>query len=265
MLYHASVYRDEAGQVVGVFAAARDITERKRAEAELEKHRHHLEDLVQERTGQLEAANAQLQAVFDVVNVGILLIDRHGVVKRVNNTVSRWVGKDLSTCVDNQPGDIVGCVHALADPAGCGATPHCRQCPIRNAFESVLHSGQPVHDVETAATISLAGRETALWLEVSADPVVLNGQRHAILALNNITARKRAEEEMERLASFPTLNPNPIVEVDLEGRVQYLNPAAERLFPDLQQTGPAHPWLADWESVAFALRERRLADHAFAR
>jgi len=32
VLYNASVYRDENGQVVGVFAAARDITERKRAE-----------------------------------------------------------------------------------------------------------------------------------------------------------------------------------------------------------------------------------------
>lgn len=32
VLYNASVYRDETGAVVGVFAAARDITERKRAE-----------------------------------------------------------------------------------------------------------------------------------------------------------------------------------------------------------------------------------------
>jgi len=32
VLYNAAVYRDEAGQVVGVFAAARDISERKRAE-----------------------------------------------------------------------------------------------------------------------------------------------------------------------------------------------------------------------------------------
>ncbi|MBI5383600.1 MAG: PAS domain-containing protein [Verrucomicrobia bacterium] len=37
-----------------------DITERKQAEAELAKHREHLEDLVQQRTAQLEAANAQL-------------------------------------------------------------------------------------------------------------------------------------------------------------------------------------------------------------
>ena len=34
-MYNASVYRDESGNVIGVFAAARDITERKKAEREL--------------------------------------------------------------------------------------------------------------------------------------------------------------------------------------------------------------------------------------
>jgi PAS domain S-box-containing protein len=35
VLYNASVYRDDSGQVIGVFAAARDITERKRTEEAL--------------------------------------------------------------------------------------------------------------------------------------------------------------------------------------------------------------------------------------
>ena len=35
VLYNASVYQDEAGQVIGVFAAARDITKRKQAEQTL--------------------------------------------------------------------------------------------------------------------------------------------------------------------------------------------------------------------------------------
>ncbi len=35
VLYNASVYRDEKGQIVGVFAAARDITERKQAEEKI--------------------------------------------------------------------------------------------------------------------------------------------------------------------------------------------------------------------------------------
>ncbi|MGZ4883223.1 MAG: GAF domain-containing protein, partial [Halobacteriota archaeon] len=56
VLYNASVYRDEAGEVLGVFAAARDVTERKRAEEELQRYSDHLEALVEERTGQLKDA-----------------------------------------------------------------------------------------------------------------------------------------------------------------------------------------------------------------
>jgi PAS domain S-box-containing protein len=44
VLYNASVYRDEAGDVIGVFAAARDITERKRAEEALKKSTQLLRD-----------------------------------------------------------------------------------------------------------------------------------------------------------------------------------------------------------------------------
>ncbi len=61
VLYNASVYRDDVGQVIGVFAAARDITERKKAEIELEKYRTHLEELVIERTAELEGALAKLR------------------------------------------------------------------------------------------------------------------------------------------------------------------------------------------------------------
>jgi len=35
VLYNASVYRDESGKVIGVFAAARDITVQKQAEEAL--------------------------------------------------------------------------------------------------------------------------------------------------------------------------------------------------------------------------------------
>jgi len=62
VLYNASVYRDEAGQVIGVFAAARDITERKRAEEEVRTLNAELENRVVQRTTQLEAANKELEA-----------------------------------------------------------------------------------------------------------------------------------------------------------------------------------------------------------
>lgn len=53
VLYNASVYRDTSGEIVGVFAAARDITERRQAEETLRESNRRLE----EATVQADAAN----------------------------------------------------------------------------------------------------------------------------------------------------------------------------------------------------------------
>lgn len=58
VLYNASVYRDESGGVVGVFAAARDVTEIRKLNEELEQRVH-------ERTLELEQVNLKLKARTD--------------------------------------------------------------------------------------------------------------------------------------------------------------------------------------------------------
>ena len=60
VLYNATLYKDNHGDVQGVFAAARDVTVQKRAEAELRRHKDNLEALVRERTAELETLNAEL-------------------------------------------------------------------------------------------------------------------------------------------------------------------------------------------------------------
>jgi PAS domain S-box-containing protein len=341
-----------------------------------------LADALRRSEESLARERINLQTMFDAVNVGLLLIDEDGVVRRVNETASRWVGKNFSASNSLQPGDYLGCVHAIADPAGCGHTLFCTLCPIRNSFETALRSGQPVHHAEAQATFEIDGTTTFLWLEISADSLILDGKQHVVLAMNDITARKQAEEalrsgearfraifeqaavgigqidldgrilttnqmvsqilgysreelrqktfeeithpddlpgelelidgiiagrdssytvekrylrkdrspvwvrvtsslahdasgkpalrisviedigelrkarrELERIASFPVLNSNPIIEVDPDGRVSFANPAARRLLPDIEERGTGHPWLADWESVVSAGRK----------
>jgi PAS domain S-box-containing protein len=73
--------------------------------------------------------------------------------------------------------------------------------------------------------------------------------------VNRMNARRqRAEEALRQMASFPELNPNPVLELDMEGRLLYLNPAARRLFPDLGEPGLGHPWLAGLDSAGKALQ-----------
>jgi signal transduction histidine kinase/ActR/RegA family two-component response regulator len=56
------VHRDEDGKPEYLSTIIRDITDRKKIEAELDKHRHHLEILVQERTTALEVAKEFAEA-----------------------------------------------------------------------------------------------------------------------------------------------------------------------------------------------------------
>lgn len=53
---------DSGGQLVQYVGLCADITPRKRAEAELERHQHHLEALVQERTADLKVAKQAAEA-----------------------------------------------------------------------------------------------------------------------------------------------------------------------------------------------------------
>jgi PAS domain S-box-containing protein len=54
--------RDRHGMLLGVLAVGRDITARRRQEDELEQHRHHLEQLVADRTAALALAHAAADA-----------------------------------------------------------------------------------------------------------------------------------------------------------------------------------------------------------
>ena len=59
VLYNASVYRDDSGKVTGLFAAARDITERKRTEAELRESERRMRLIIDTALDAVIAINSQ--------------------------------------------------------------------------------------------------------------------------------------------------------------------------------------------------------------
>jgi PAS domain S-box-containing protein len=54
-----------------------------------------------------------------------------------------------------------------------------------------------------------------------------------VLVFRDITERKRMEERTEHLASYPQLNPNPVIEVDIFGTITFSNPSSEAMLQKL--------------------------------
>jgi PAS domain S-box-containing protein len=87
VIYNASVYRDESGNVIGVFAAARDITERRRAENALRDAKdqvelyvdlmgHDINNMNQVSMGFLELAHNIIEMEGKLGEENIVLLDK---------------------------------------------------------------------------------------------------------------------------------------------------------------------------------------------
>ena len=64
------------------------------------------------------------------------------------------------------------------------------------------------------------------------------------LTLSNEERKVSIQQSLERLASFPELFSDPIIEIDFNGNITYLNPAALKRFPTLKQDKLNHPILS---------------------
>jgi PAS domain S-box-containing protein len=92
VMYNATLYRDEDGSVQGVFAAARDITELKRAEGELQRYSGHLEALVDERTARLKESEQQYRQLVQTANNIILTTNTEGILTFINDYGAGFFG-----------------------------------------------------------------------------------------------------------------------------------------------------------------------------
>ena len=93
---------------------------------------------------------------------------------------------------------------------------------------------------------------TDVAVEIGLTPIEMAGGRFMMATVTDITARKRAEEAVKRLAAFPEVNPNPVMELTGEGIVTYTNAAATDLSRGLGLAEPGQMLPIDTPAIVRA-------------
>ncbi len=73
-----------------------------------------------------------------------------------------------------------------------------------------------------------------------------------------IAERKQAEKKIEHLASFPQLNPNPVIEIDADGMITFSNAATAEFLKTLEIEDDARIFLpGDFEEIMKAFEQEK--------
>lgn len=98
----------------------------------------------------------------------------------------------------------------------------CDLCPLKRPIK-----------VGQTQTIEVSGVMNGKTFLISHSGIQLSGSEHILEIYRDITEREQLEKKMDHLASFPRLNPNPIIETDAEGNVMFFNAATLELLKKL--------------------------------
>jgi len=140
--YNATVYKDESGKVKGVFAAARDITEKMRKEADL------IQAAKMGTLGQMASGIAhELNQPLSVIKVGsdfFLKMIKRG--EKIDDEELRIVAQEVNTQVD-RASDIINHLRIFARLSETVKGEMDINAPIRDVFK-ILGQQLKVHQIE---------------------------------------------------------------------------------------------------------------------
>ncbi|MDA8388700.1 MAG: PAS domain-containing methyl-accepting chemotaxis protein [Nitrospiraceae bacterium] len=164
VLYNATVYRDVEGRVIGVFAAARDITESKRMEEEL------------------RAASLYNRSLLEASLDPLVTISPEGKITDVNKATETVTGVARERLIGSDFSDY------FTEPE-----------KARDGYQKVISQGFVKDYPLTVRHVS--GRTTDVLYNAATYTGASGKVRGVFAAARDITERKRAEENLKRVMS----------------------------------------------------------------
>jgi PAS domain S-box-containing protein len=242
VMYNATLYQDEAGKVQGVFAAARDVTELKRAEGELQRYSGHLEALVDERTARLKESEQQYRTLVETANNIILTTNTEGILTFINDYGATFFGYVPNELIGQDIMIIVPEVESTGRP-------------LKPLVNSILTSPAD-YPISLNENVTKDGRR--VWIQWANESLINRDGRHiGHLAIGiDFTELKKTEEALKNAEHLAGIGETAaMIGHDLRNPLQVLQYVVDLQRLRIEQIPPEQRGPDDWE------RESELFDN----
>lgn len=185
----SSPIRDAQGNINGVVFVFRDISRIRKIEDKLKEERNNFE------------------MIFSNAPVGMLVMDKNAVIKQANKAFYSMLDFDSILVAEKRFGEVMNCINSIE--LGCGLGYKCSLCDFRGHIIEVIENGKPHKDLTIQHTIMKQGQEIKPWYKVSFVPISIEGERLAMIAINDVTDRILYEKTLsESVKKFKSIFEN---------------------------------------------------------
>ena len=127
-----------------------------------------------------------LRAVFDALPSLVFVVDQDVRIQEYNAAASDLMVAERKTVLKRRAGEILHCIHSSEVPEGCGRSPSCKDCIIRNSVTEAFQGNRVVRR-RTRIELIRDANKIEIYALVTASPFSFQERSHALLVIEDIS------------------------------------------------------------------------------
>jgi len=199
--YHIFSFSNRIRQFTTIF---NDITEIKKSQKKL-----------------LESKN-QLQTIFDASPAIMIVFNEKCEIVKINKTGLLFAGQNHENILFKPCGDVFSCIYSFNSDKGCGYSPDCKNCVMRNTVYDTFANNCDHYKIETILKTRNHDAINEYNILFSTSLHEFENEKAVLITIDNITelklTQKALQESEELLKTIINAIPDAICLKDSDGR-----------------------------------------------
>lgn len=169
----------------------------------------------------LKESNDFLNIVFDSMLASIFVVDKELILRSLNKSGSKMLGRDEGIIIGKKCGEGLGCEYQEKEHKGCGNNEMCKTCELRMNLLKSLIKKIPIEEAILDRHFKIGNEIKRKIFNYTTNYIMYQNEKMVILIINDITEEEERKERINRqYQKIKELNDEMEEELEVAVKVQ---------------------------------------------